>query len=87
MVRKTLVRLLGLGLLATLLLATEAGFAQKSSAAARRTTRTTMTDAAGRTHTRSAGRISDAQRKSAAQHRKALRAKHGGAGKKNGGKR
>ncbi len=34
-----------------------------------------MTDAAGRTHVRPAPRISDAQRKAAAQRRKALRAK------------
>lgn len=34
-----------------------------------------MTDAAGRTHVRPAPRISDAQRKAAAQRRKVLRAK------------
>jgi hypothetical protein len=85
MVPKTLVRLLGLGLLATLLLATEAGFAQKSSASSAR--KTTVTDAAGRTHTRPSGHISDAQRKAAAKHRKALRSKHVSGGNKKGGKR
>lgn len=84
MVWKTVVRLLGLGLLATLLLATEAGFAQKSSAPVRKNT---MIDAAGRTHTRPSGHITDAQRKAAAKHRSALRAKHAPGGKKNGGKR
>lgn len=82
--KKTFVRLLGLGLLATLLLATEAGFAQKRSTTPRRTT---MTDAAGRTHTRGMNRVSDAQRKAAAKHLQALRAKHAPGGKKNGGKR
>ena len=84
MVWKTFVRLLGLGLLATSLLAPTAGYAQKRSAPARKTT---MTDGAGRTHTRPFGRISDAQRKAAAQNRKALRSKHMPNGRKNGGKR
>ena len=84
MVYKTFVRLLGLGLLATSLLATEAGFAQKSPTSAKKTT---VTDAAGRTHTRPSGHITDAQRKAAAKHRKALHSKHAPGGKKNGGKR
>ncbi len=37
--------------------------------------KTKITDAAGRTHVRPTPRISDAQRKAAAQHRKAVRAK------------
>ncbi len=80
MVGKTVVRLLGMGLLATSLLATEPAFAQKHSAAPKKT----ITDAAGRKHNRPVGRISDAQRKAAARNRKALRAKHGAAGKKTG---
>ena len=44
------------------------------------------TDAAGRTHVRPRGRISDAQRRAAAQHRKQIRNNSVPATRKNGGR-
>ena len=47
----------------------------------------TTTDAAGRTHVRPMGRISDAQRRAAARHRRAVRDNFVKSIKKNGGQR
>jgi hypothetical protein len=69
-------------IVSTLLAATESGFAAKKPIPNK-----TTTDAAGRTHVRPAGRISEAQRKAAAQHRKAVRTNFMRSVKKNGGQK
>ena len=69
MIRGSLARLLGLVLLITTLLAgSEFGFAARKPIPTRKTT-----DAAGRSHVRPAGRISDAQRRAAASRRRVAR--------------
>jgi hypothetical protein len=55
-------------MIATLLAGSQFGFAARKPIPSRKTT-----DAAGRTHVRPAGKISDAQRRAAARQRKAVR--------------
>ena len=69
MFRQSLARLLALVLLITTLLAgSEVGFAARKPIPSKKTT-----DAAGRSHVRPAGRISDAQRRAAAKQRRVVR--------------
>ena len=69
MYRRTFARFLGLVLMVSALLTgSEFGFAARKLIPNK-----TTTDAAGRTHVRPAGRISDAQRRAAARQRKAVR--------------
>lgn len=69
MQRRTIARLLSLVLMLTALLAgSEFGFAARKPIPNSKTT-----DAAGRTHVRPSGRISDAQKRAAAKRRNAVR--------------
>ena len=69
MQRRTIARLLSLVLMLTALLAgSEFGFAARKSIPSSKTT-----DAAGRTHVRPSGRISEAQKRAAARRRNAVR--------------
>ena len=69
MFRRSLTRIFCLLLIiATLLAGSQFGFAARKPIPSRKTT-----DAAGRTHVRPAGKISDAQRRAAARQRKAVR--------------
>jgi hypothetical protein len=69
MFRRSLTRIFCLVLMiATLLAGSQFGFAARKPIPSRKTT-----DAAGRTHVRPAGKISDAQRRAAARQRKAVR--------------
>jgi len=69
MFRRSLTRIFCLLLMiATLLAGSQFGFAARKPIPSRKTT-----DAAGRTHVRPAGKISDAQRRAAARQRKAVR--------------
>ena len=69
MFRRSLTRIFCLVLMiATLLAGSQFGFAARKHIPSRKTT-----DAAGRTHVRPAGKISDAQRRAAARQRKAVR--------------
>jgi len=82
MFRQSITRLLGLVLLITTLLAgSEFGFAARKPIPGRKTT-----DAAGRTHVRPAGRISDAQRRAAARQRRTVRDHFMRSIKSNGGR-
>lgn len=69
MFRRSLTRIFCLVLvIATLLAGGQFGFAARKPIPSRKTT-----DAAGRTHVRPAGKISDAQRRAAARQRKVVR--------------
>ena len=81
MYRRTFARFLGLVLMVSALLTgSEFGFAARKLIPNK-----TTTDAAGRTHVRPAGRISDARRRAAARQRKAVRFNGTRSVKKNGG--
>jgi hypothetical protein len=81
MYRRTFARFLALVLMASTLLAgSEFGFAARKPIPNK-----TKTDAAGRTHVRPAGRISEAQRRAAATRRKNVRDNWTRSVKKNGG--
>jgi hypothetical protein len=83
MFRRTFTKILCLVLMLTTLLAgSEFGFAARKPIPNNKTT-----DAAGRTHVRPAGRVSDAQRRAAARQRKAVRDNFVRSTKKNGGQR
>jgi hypothetical protein len=84
MVRRTVLRLLGLVLIVGFMLTAEPGFAQKKSPTPKKST---MTDASGRTHVRPVARISDAQRKAAARRRQAAIDKRSPHGRKGWGRK